>query len=45
VKKRAKCGSLALSDDSWVIQDEASPRESLVDLDGSGLQGPGSAEG
>jgi hypothetical protein len=45
VKKRDTSRSLTSSDDSWVIQDEPSPRESLVDLDGSGLQGPGSAEG
>jgi hypothetical protein len=45
VKKRDTSGRLVPSDDSWVMQDEMSPRESLVDLDGSGLQGPGSAEG
>jgi hypothetical protein len=45
VKKRDTSGSLAPSDNTWLIQDEMSPRESLVDLDGLGLQGPGSAEG
>jgi hypothetical protein len=45
VKKRDTSRRLAPLDGSWVIQDETSPRESLVDLDGSGLQGPRSTEG